>query len=195
MLWIPTFQTPFLVIFHVFSFIWFTTTHSPYSYVFFYSRVFYSCVLNRPSYNVQAYIVKPPCRSPGPSLLPEVWTLHCITFRVRETVGVPWLLSSVYFSLEPAGPLLFGRSDETPALVFEKDTRILRRLCHDYEAVVVVCMNIFCTKRQVMKAEPFCFLPFFLIKRTLHLCHFQGFVRFVPKAAIRCWQQFRTQLK
>jgi len=84
------------------------------------------------------------------------------------------LLSSVYFSLEPAGPLLFGRSDETPALVFEKDTRILRRLCHDYEAVVVVCMNIFCTKRKVTKAEPFLFSDFFFNNEPCTFAIFRG---------------------
>ena len=32
--WIPTFQTPLLVIFRVFPFLYFTITHSPHSYVF-----------------------------------------------------------------------------------------------------------------------------------------------------------------
>ena len=49
-LWIPAFQTPLLVISRVFSILYFTTTHSPHSYVFSYSRVFYSCVPNRPLY-------------------------------------------------------------------------------------------------------------------------------------------------
>ena len=47
-LWIPVFQTPLLIISRVFPFLCFTTTHSPYSCIFFYSRVFDSCVPNRP---------------------------------------------------------------------------------------------------------------------------------------------------
>ena len=44
-LWIPAFQTPLLVISRVFPFLCFT---HPIPTFFFYSRVFYSCVPNRP---------------------------------------------------------------------------------------------------------------------------------------------------
>ena len=47
-LWIPAFQTLFLVISCVFPFLCFTTTHSPHFCVFSYSRVFDSCVPNMP---------------------------------------------------------------------------------------------------------------------------------------------------
>jgi hypothetical protein len=58
------------------------------------------------------------------------------------------------------------------------------------------CMNILGTynKKSYESITVLLSAFFFLIKRTLHLCHFQGFARFVPKAAIRCWQQFRTQV-
>ena len=66
--------------------------------------------------------------------------------RSEYPMQVAWLLSGVYFGLVPAGPLLFGRSDEASALVFgERHPYSVHKgaafasvvhSCYDYEAVV-----------------------------------------------------------
>ena len=66
--------------------------------------------------------------------------------RNGRSTQVAWLLSGVYFGLVPAGPLLFGRSDEASALVFgERHPYSVHKgaafasvvhSCYDYEAVV-----------------------------------------------------------